>query len=81
MLDVFWTFLKDPANREVLGWVGAGIVAVAGGVWAVVKFFSKKDEGSKPNVNAEGGGVAIGGSSIGSTINTAGTRASVKRKR
>jgi len=72
--------LKDPANRDALGWVGAGIVAAAGGVWAVVKFFSKKDEGTKPNVIADGGSVAVGGSSIGSSINTR-TGASGKRKR
>jgi hypothetical protein len=79
MLDAFWTFLKDPANREALGWIGAGIVAVAGGVWAVVKFFSKKDNGSsEPRVSAEDGSAAVGGDNIGSPINI-GTRAPRKR--
>jgi hypothetical protein len=69
MLDAFWVFLKDPANREVLGWIGAGIVVIAGGVWAVVKFFSKKKESPKPSVCAEGGSAAVGGDNIGSLIN------------
>jgi hypothetical protein len=70
MIDALWALLKDPTNRETLGWVGAVIVAVVGALWAVIKFYSKKDEGSKPNVRAEGGGVAIGRDNIGSPINT-----------
>jgi hypothetical protein len=42
MLDTFWGFLKDPANREALGSVGTVIVAVAAGLWKVVRFYSKK---------------------------------------
>lgn len=79
MLDVFWTFLKDPANREALGWVGAGIVAVAGGLWAVVSFYSKKgDGGSKSNIRADKKSVAIGRDNTNSPINID-TRSSGKR--
>lgn len=31
-------WLRDPANREVITWIGGGLVVV-GGVWALVKFF------------------------------------------
>lgn len=77
MLDVL-VFLKDPSNREVLELVGAAIVTVVGGLWAVVKFYSTNDEGPKPSNRAEGGSVAIGGDSINSPINI-GTRSSRKR--
>jgi hypothetical protein len=70
MLDAFWTFLKDPTNREVLGWLGAGIVAVACGLWAIVRFYSKKDEGgSRPSIRAKSKSVAIGRDNSNSPIN------------
>ena len=42
MLDAFWAFLKNPAHRDAVGWIGGGIVVVASGLWAVIKFLSKK---------------------------------------
>jgi hypothetical protein len=71
MLNVFWAFLKDSANREILGWIGTGIVAVAGGLWAVVSFYSKKDDdgGSTPSVRADRKSVAIGRDNTNSPIN------------
>ena len=70
MLDALWSFLKDPANREVLAWIGGGIVVVGGAVWAVVKFFAKKPEGAKgPSVSADRGGVVVGRDNHGA-INT-----------
>jgi hypothetical protein len=70
MLDVFWTFLKDPANREVLGWLGAGVVVVAGGLWTVVRFYSRKDAGgSTPSIRAHGKSVVIGRDNTNSPIN------------
>jgi hypothetical protein len=71
MFEAVWTFLKDPANQAVLSWIGGGIVVIAGGIWAVVKFFAKKEDGGerKPSVKAEGGSVAIGGDNKDSPIN------------
>jgi hypothetical protein len=71
MLGAIWAFLRDPGNQAVLGWIGGGIVVVAGGVWGVVKFFAKGDGGGgvKPSVKAEGGSVAIGGDNKNSPIN------------
>jgi len=73
MLDALLAFLKDPTNRETVGWVGAGIAAVAGGLWAVIKFFVRKGgDNATPNVKnvkADRGSVAIGGNNINSRIN------------
>ena len=69
MLDAAWTFLTDSTNRATLGWIGAGIAAGAAGLWAVVKFLARNDEsGPRPNVTADRGGVAIGGSATHSPI-------------
>jgi hypothetical protein len=72
MLDTVWAFLKDPANRDVLAWIGGGVVMVVGGLWAAIKFFSKKEP--KPSVQANNGGVAAGGSMIVNEINTGSSR-------
>ena len=61
VFDAFWSFLKDPLNREVLAWIGGGIVVVIGGIWAVVRFFAKKpDGGDGRSVSVDRGSVAIG---------------------
>ncbi len=63
MLGSIWPFLKDPANLAVLGSIGAGITAIAGGAWALFTFFIKKSEksGSTTTVKADHGSVAAGG--------------------
>ena len=34
-----WSFLMQPENREVLSWLGGGLVVFCGGLWAVLRFF------------------------------------------
>jgi hypothetical protein len=68
MLDTLWAFFKDPTNRATLGWIGAGVAAVVGAIWAVVKFLSKKEPG--PAVQARDGSIAAGGDITGNQINT-----------
>jgi hypothetical protein len=29
-----WIFITNENNRAVLGWIGGGIVVIAGGIWA-----------------------------------------------
>ena len=71
MLDTFWSWLQDPANRDVIGWIGGGVVVVVGGIWAVVKYFARPGrDGGARSVRADGGGVAIGGSNLNSPITT-----------
>jgi hypothetical protein len=73
MLDNIWSFLLDENNRAVLAWIGGGVVVVAGGVWAVVKFIlAKRTQKSRPapSVTATHGGVAAGGNISDSKIDT-----------
>ena len=85
MLDALWSFLRDPANRETLGWISAGIAAVAGGLWAVIRFFAQGGEdgpkgvGPKREVKADRGGVAIGGNAIDSPINAKSSPTNTRR--
>jgi hypothetical protein len=62
MLEAAWTFLKDPGNKDLLTWIGGGIVVIAGGAWAAVKFFATKpsEGGATPKVSADRGGFAAG---------------------
>src|ERR1700727_156060 len=53
-MQAIWRFVTD--NQQVLGWLGSGAVAVAGGIWTVVKFFFPRPsppeilrENPKPN--------------------------------
>ena len=75
----FWRFLRDKHNQQVLGWLGGGLVVAVTGLWvAVVYFFppAKPPEGklepTPPAVQADRGGVAIGGDVSGARI-TGGT--------
>lgn len=77
MLDTIWDFLRDEGNRAVLGWIGGGIVVVAGGIWAVIKYRTepKAEHSAKqqpPSVSASHGGVAAGGDIKNSMIKTRG---------
>jgi hypothetical protein len=63
MIDMLWAFLKDGQNREILGWLGGGLVVVIGGLWAAFKFLhakSKDERPAAPTINASGGGSAAG---------------------
>ena len=59
-----WSFLRDANNREVLAWFGAGVVVVASGIWAVLRYFvsrnKAKDRVPGSTVTAVGGAIATG---------------------
>lgn len=67
-----WAFLSDPQSREVLTWLGGGLVVVAGGAWTVIKFFATREVRAKAGPTppshrvtsrdgvAAGGNVSIG---------------------
>jgi hypothetical protein len=63
MLSSIWDFLKDGSNQAVLSWIGGGIVVVAGGLWAVLKFFFPKEKDKSPpppSVHSDHGSFAAG---------------------
>ncbi|MBV8441434.1 MAG: hypothetical protein JO312_12895 [Hyphomicrobiales bacterium] len=68
-----WSFLGSKRNRDILAWLGGGLVAVVVALWtAYVYFHPGKGEGGegKREVSASHGGVAVGGNVKDSTINT-----------
>jgi TIR domain len=78
--DGLWGFLRDKRNRQVLGWLGGGLVVAATGLWvAFVYFFpppnSREAKSPVPavNVQADCSAIAIGGNVTGGTITTGGT--------
>ena len=75
MLASIWAYTQDPDHRELIGWIGGGVVVVATALWAVFKFFAAKEKPKPPpapTVSASNGGVAAGGDIRGNTINTRG---------
>jgi hypothetical protein len=64
--------IRDKHNRETLGWLGGGLVAVIAGLWAAfVYFFPPKNDGAS-KVEASCGSAAAQGTFIGSSITTGG---------
>jgi hypothetical protein len=84
VMNASWRFLRDKHNQQVLGWLGGGLVALATGLWVVVVAFfpalnSSEPQSSEPmplTVQADCGGVAIGGNVSGSTITGSATTSS-----
>jgi hypothetical protein len=78
-MSSLWEFIRHKRNREVLGWLGGGLVVAATGLWAAVIYFVPPQKPSEPrptNVQADCGGVAIGGSVTGTTITGGATTSS-----
>lgn len=46
-----WTFLSKKRNREILAWLGGGIVVVAGGLWTATTFFFDKHASTPPKID------------------------------
>jgi hypothetical protein len=78
-MSSLWEFIRHKRDREVLGWLGGGLVVAATGLWAAVIYFVPPQKPSEPrptNVQADCGGVAIGGSVTGTTITGGATTSS-----
>jgi hypothetical protein len=62
-MQKLWDFVVE--NRETLTWLGGGVVAVAGGIWAIIKHFfpsePRKQLPAGPTVSLSGAGIASGG--------------------
>jgi hypothetical protein len=61
-MTAIWSFLQNGSNQATLAWIGGGIVVLAGGAWAVIKFFAKRADKATPppSVTASHGAVAVG---------------------
>jgi hypothetical protein len=78
-MSSLWEFVRQKRNREVLGWLGGGLVVAATGLWAAVVYLFPPQKPAEPraaNVQADCGGVAIGGSVTGATITGGATTSS-----
>jgi hypothetical protein len=67
--------VRDKRNREILGWIGGGLVVVIAGLWAVFVYVfpPKSDNGGEAGkVEASCGSVAAKGTFTGSSITTGG---------
>jgi tetratricopeptide (TPR) repeat protein len=57
-------FLRDEGNRELLGWIGGGLVVLATGLWAVFTFYVDHSKPPPPPtttiVEQKGTGIASG---------------------
>jgi hypothetical protein len=80
VMNSFWRFLRDKRNQQVLGWLGGGLIVAATGLWAAFVYFfpppkspETKSEPVPASVQADRGGIAIGGNVTGATITTGGT--------
>jgi len=70
-MSSLWEFIRQKRNREVLGWLGGGLVVAATGLWAAIVYFFPPQKPAEPrsaNVQADCGGVAIVGGVTGATI-------------
>jgi hypothetical protein len=79
-----WSFLGEERNRQILGWAGGGLAVVAAGLWAVVTYLHPPgaNSTSKPaaGIEANCGGIAVGGNVSGATITAAGGAANCSPK-
>ena len=78
-MSSLWEFIRQKRNREVLGWLGGGLVVAATGLWAAVVYFFPPQKSSEPkpaSAQADCGGVAIVGSVTGATITGGNTTSS-----
>jgi hypothetical protein len=66
-MDSPWSILVKAKNRQILSWIGGGIIAVATGLWAVVTYVWPAHESGKV-VCAQQGSVASGRDASGNTI-------------
>lgn len=61
-----WKFVGSDANRQILSWIGGGLVALAVGLWAVVTYVWPVHGPPDPGCAQQS--VVVGGGVSGSTI-------------
>jgi hypothetical protein len=76
-MSTLWRFLKQKSNREILGWIGGGVVVLATGLWAALIYFlpAQTREPHAAAAQATCGSVAVSGNvsgniSAGTAVNS-----------
>jgi hypothetical protein len=62
-----WSFLSAKSNREIIGWLGGGIVIVIAGLWTAFVYFNSpkgNTSGVGGNCNIASGGIGSGGNKV-----------------
>lgn len=75
-MSSLWEFVRQKRNREVIGWLGGGLVVAATGLWAAVVYLFPPQTPKPASVEANCGGVAIVGGVTGATITGGATTSS-----
>lgn len=65
-MDSLWSIIAKPKNRQILSWIGGGVIAVAAGAFAVVTYLWPAQEAAKTVCAQQG--IALGGKVSGSTV-------------
>ena len=50
-MRAIWSFLAKKRNRDILAWVGSGIVVVVVGLWTATTFFFGKPSSPPSNID------------------------------
>jgi hypothetical protein len=72
-MNSLWSIIARSKNRQILSWIGGGIVAVAAGTFAVVTYLWPAHDGKSDISCAQNASVASQGNVNHVTINAAGT--------
>lgn len=70
-MDSLWSIIAKPKNRQILSWVGGGVIAVAAGAFALVTYLWPAHDGKGTNC-AENASIASQGNVSHNTINANG---------
>ena len=72
IMNSLWSIIGKPKNRQILSWIGGGVIAVAAGAFAVVTYLWPAHD-SKGGANcAENASIATQGDVSDVTINANG---------
>ena len=71
-MDSLWSIIAKPKNRQILSWIGGGVIAVAAGAFAVVTYVWPAHDGKSGTNCAENASIATQGDVSHVTINANG---------
>ena len=65
MLRSLWKFIRDGENRQILSWLGGGVVIIVPGIWAALNYFfphadNKPAAGPTAAITQSASGIASG---------------------